>query len=78
MLVKSTPGVNFTNILCTAFELIDAKSVKKIEKWTVFFTLLGSVCVKGARKTFAKSTPGVNPTKVFFLCKRKSFSFFHY
>jgi len=36
MLVKSTPGVNFTNILRTAILLVDPKSVKMIDNLTVF------------------------------------------
>ncbi len=35
---KGRPGVNFTNVLCEAFTLVDPKSVKKI----VFFMVLGS------------------------------------
>jgi hypothetical protein len=37
MLVKSTLGVNFINILHTAFTLVDPKSVKKIDNLTAFF-----------------------------------------
>jgi len=31
MLMKSTPGVNFINVLWAAFTLVDPKSVKKID-----------------------------------------------
>jgi len=30
------PGVDFINILCAAFTLVDPKSVKKIDNLTVF------------------------------------------
>ncbi len=44
--VERREGVNFTNVLCKAFTLVDPKSVKKIDNSTVFFTLLESACVK--------------------------------
>jgi hypothetical protein len=52
-------GVNFTNVLRTAFTLVDLKSVKKIENLTVFFTLLGSAHVKAARRPLVKFSLGV-------------------
>ncbi len=58
-LMKPTPGVNFFNILHTAFALVDPKSVKKIDNLTVFFTLLGSASVKAVRRTLMKLSPGV-------------------
>ena len=45
------PVVNFINILCTAFMLVDPKSVKKIDNLTVFFTLLGIASVKAEHRT---------------------------
>jgi hypothetical protein len=36
MLVKSTPGVNFINILQAAFALEDPESAKKTDNLTVF------------------------------------------
>ncbi len=42
MLMKLTPGVDFTNILCAAFRHTDPKSAKKTDSLTVFFALLGS------------------------------------
>ncbi len=51
------PGVNFINVLRTAFVLIDPESVKKIDNLTVFFTLLGSAGVQGVRRTLMKSSP---------------------
>ncbi len=63
---KSRSGVNFINVLCTAFTLVDPKSVKKIDNLTVFFTLLGSARVKAVRRTLVKLTPGdtlLNPLR---------------
>jgi len=57
MLMKLTPGLNFFNVLRTAFMLVDPKSVKKIDNLTVFFTLLGSTSVKAACRTLMKLTP---------------------
>jgi len=62
MLVKLTPGVNFTNILHKAFTRADPKSAKKTEEGlNVFFVLLGSTHIKAACKM--KLTPGDNPIK---------------
>ena len=58
MLVKLTPGVDSVNILCAAFTQADPKSAKKTDSLTVFFVLMGSVCVKALRKMLVKSTPG--------------------
>jgi len=55
-----SPGVDFINILRTAFTLVDPKSVKKIDNLTVFFTLLGSACQKAVRRTLMKLRPGVD------------------
>ncbi len=52
-----TSGVNFINILRTAFPLVDPKSVKKIDNLTVFFTLLGSARLKAVRRTLMKLSP---------------------
>jgi len=46
-----TADVNFTNILQAVFTFVDPKSVKTIYNLTVFFTLLGSTCVKAVRRT---------------------------
>ena len=51
------PGLNFINVLCTAFTLVDPESVKKIDNLTVFFTLLGSACVKAVHRMLVKLTP---------------------
>ena len=52
------PGVNFINVLHTAFTLVDPESVKKIDNLTVFFMLLGSPSIKAVRRMLMKSTPG--------------------
>jgi len=57
-LVTTAPGVDFINVLRTAFTLVDPKSVKKIGNLTVFFTLLGSASVKAVRRTLMKLSPG--------------------
>jgi len=41
MLMKLTPGVNFTNVLHKAFTLVDPKSVKNAVKSSVFFYAFG-------------------------------------
>jgi len=46
MLVKSTPGVHFINILRAAFLLSDSKRAKRQSSFQSFFALLGSVCAK--------------------------------
>ena len=50
MLVKLTPGVNFPNILGSAFMLADLKNTKKTFKLSSFFALLGSLRVKAMHK----------------------------
>ena len=42
-------GVNFTNVLRTAFMRADPKSAMKLLNLTVFFALLGSAHIKAAR-----------------------------
>jgi hypothetical protein len=56
--------VDFTYVLCTAFMLVDPKSVKKIDNLTVFFTLLGSAHAKAASKMLMKLTAGVDFTNI--------------
>jgi hypothetical protein len=55
MLMKLTPGVNFT-----AFMHENTKRVKNTVKLSIFFTLLGSTRVKALRRTLMKLTPGSN------------------
>jgi len=49
MLMKLTPGVNFTNILMAAFMRADPKDAKKTVGLTALFALLGSTHIKAAR-----------------------------
>ena len=51
-------GFNFINVLPAAFTHVDPKSAKKLLDLTVFFALLGSLCVKAACRTLMKLTPG--------------------
>jgi hypothetical protein len=50
MLMKFKPVVNFINILCRVFTGADPKSVKNSVKLSNIFALLGSACMKAARK----------------------------
>ena len=50
MIIKITPGVNFTNILLTAFTRTDPKSAKKDSQVKQLFVALGSACVKAVCK----------------------------
>ncbi len=45
------PGLNFINILRTAFTLADPKSVKDTDDLNVFFMLLGSKRIKAVCRT---------------------------
>ncbi len=54
-----SPGFNFINNLQAAFMRADPESAKKTDNLTVFFMLLGSACIKAARKMFVKLTPGL-------------------
>jgi len=56
--MKSTPGVNFKNILQAAFAQTNLKSAKKTDNLTVFFALLGSACLKADHTMLMKLTPG--------------------
>ncbi len=60
--IVCTPGLNFINILRTAFTLIDPKSVIKrdTDDLTVFFTLSGSTSAKAVRRMLMKLTLDVN------------------
>ncbi len=58
MLLKLTPGFDFTNILHKTFSGADPKSAKKTDGFTVFSALLGSDHKKIACKMLVKLTPG--------------------
>ncbi len=55
-LEKSTPGVNYINILWVALACPDPKSAKKTLKLTVFFALLGSAHSKADRRMLMNLT----------------------
>jgi len=50
-------GVNFINILRTAFALVDPKSVKIQLSHQCLFKLLGSTSVKAVHRTLMKLSP---------------------
>jgi len=50
-------GVNFTNVLQTAFTCADPKGAQRQSSHQCPFTLLESARVKAARKTLVKLTP---------------------
>jgi len=59
MLVKLPIGVNLINVLRATFTHTDPERGKKTVKLSVFFTLLGSVCVKAARRMLVKLILGL-------------------
>ncbi len=50
-------GLNFINVLHTAFALVDPKSVKDTDDLTIIFTLLGSTGAKAVHRILMKLTP---------------------
>ncbi len=58
MLKKVTPGLNFINVLRTAF-LRGTQKRKKYSQVFSLFTLSGSTSIKAACKMLKKLTPGV-------------------
>jgi len=57
---STTSGVNFIDVLRTAFTCADTKSSKKCSQAVIlFFVLLGSAHLKAACQTLVKLTPGV-------------------
>ncbi len=55
--LQTVPGLNFINVLCTAFTLVAPKSVRIQSNPQYLFTLLGSTCAKAVRRTLVKLTP---------------------
>ncbi len=53
----SRSGLNFINVLHTAFMRAYPRSIKKTVKLSIFFTLSGSTSVKAASKILVKLTP---------------------
>ncbi len=61
MLVKLTRDVNFTNILYTAFILVDPESLKNSVKYHQYLlTLLVSASIKAVSRMLVKLIPGLN------------------
>jgi len=60
------PGLNFINVLCTAYMHTDPESVKDTDDLTVFFMLSGSTSVKAAHKMLVKLTPNFVQLLKFF------------
>jgi len=58
MLVKLTPGVDFTNMFTRSFYACRSQKRKILVKPSVFFVLVGSVCIKVACKMLVKLTLG--------------------
>ncbi len=56
--ISPTPGLNFINVLRTAFMCADPRSIKKTVKFSIFFTLSRPMSVKAQCKTLVKLTPG--------------------
>jgi hypothetical protein len=69
--MKLTPGLNFINVLRTAFTPVAPKSVRIQSSCQYLFTLLGSRSAKAVRRTLMKLTPVVN----FINVKRTNFSY---
>ncbi len=60
MLMKLTPGVNFTNMLMYSFfTRADPKSIKRWSRQQYLFTHLGFARTKAVHKTLMKLTPEV-------------------
>jgi len=68
-----TPGLDFINVLRTAFTLVVPQSVRTQSSCQYLFTLLGPMSVKAVRRTLMKLTPGVNFINVF--CTQFSYTF---
>ncbi len=65
--MKSTPGVNFINILSIVFALVDLESLKNTVKSSVSFYAFGIYeCKSCILRMLMKLSPGVDPTKLVF------------
>jgi hypothetical protein len=69
-------GVNFINILRTAFTYVDPKRVKKIDNLTVFFTLLRSAWVKAVHKWNVDEIEPRSPVlgRCYMICRNNEVS----
>ncbi len=59
MLVKLTPGLDFINVLRTAFTPVAPQSIRTQSSCQYLFTLWGSTSVKAVRRTLMKLHPDV-------------------
>ncbi len=62
--MELTLGLNFTNVLRTAFAPVAPKSVKVQSSRQYLFTLLGPTSVKGVRKMLMELTPVILSMKM--------------
>ncbi len=60
MLVKLTSGLNFINVLCTAFTWVEPKRVKKTVKLSVFLRFWDLHVQKLHVNMLVKLKPGLN------------------
>ncbi len=58
------PGVNFINVLRTAFVLVEPESIRTQSSCQYLFALLGSASVKAVYRMLKKSTPCINFTNI--------------
>jgi hypothetical protein len=56
---KLRPGVNFINVLCTAFMPEAPQSVRTQSSHQYLFTLLGPTSIKAVRRTLMKMSHGI-------------------
>ncbi len=66
--LDNPPGLNFINVLCTAFTCTDPKSVKRYLCLKCFCTPLGYTCTKAACRTLVRLTPELKtkPLRMIF------------
>ncbi len=64
MLMKLTPGIDFTNIFTHSIKPVTPQSVKFKSNFQYLFTLLGSANIKAAHRTLMKLTPGHSTKKI--------------
>jgi len=64
--MKWAPGVDFINVLRTAFRLAEPKSIKKTSQVIGLFTLSGSTSVKAKRKYVGKIDSWTQFYQTFF------------
>jgi len=65
MLMKLTPGTDFTNVLRAAVMPADPKSATRQSGHLCLLVLLGSACVKAAHQMLVKLTPGFGIHQLF-------------